>query len=334
MNSNRTGQEIGVSVVLVAYHGDKWLPACLDSLAEASRSRLHLLLVDNTGNSGFDRLGLERFDTEVIETPRPMGFADANNHALTHAARLEAAVLFLNQDTISPAGWIDHCLDCLERDPQLGAVSPLIRTYDGTGWDPSFLACLPSRSVPEPTGDAVQRDWFYNDLAPAPALIVRTDVLRQAGPFDPVFGSYYEDYDLCRRIRALGFRIGFCRSARIQHFSGSTTDTPERERRRMRQIIRNRLLYGLREAGTGRVRRVLKHTLVDLPRNLARGIARTPSSQPPVVTLRAHWDLLQLFGRLVSQRHDEQQWQQYLEAIGWPDRVPGFAATSSVHHPA
>lgn len=318
---------MNVTVLIVAYHGDKWLPACLESLAEASAQRMHLLLVDNSGNSIIDRLDLSSFDVEVIRTPYPMGFAEANNYALIYASHLEESVLFLNQDTISTSGWVDACLRCFDEEEHLGAVSPLIRTYDGSGWDPSFLSCISDPIVLEDSsispGEGI---WFPTVNAPAPALILRTSVLREVGPFDPVFGSYYEDYDLCRRIREAGYVIGFCRSARIHHFSGSSTDSRERELKRMRQIIRNRLLYRLREHGGARWPLLLRHLLVDLPRNLGRGLLRTPSSQPLSVTFQAHLDLLQIAGRLVSRQTDEQAWQAYLAETGWPGQMSAVTA--------
>ena len=320
---------MSVSVILIGYHGDRWLPACLTSLVQASARRLHLVLVDNAGNSSIDTLPLDRFNTEVIRTSEPLGFAEANNFALAEASRLEPIILFLNQDTISPPGWIDECLRSLDDHPRLGAVSPLIRDYSDSGWDPSFLACLdPSQNLAleASEGDDVVR---VNN-APAPALLVRTDVLRESGPFDPIFGSYYEDYDLCRRIRELGYEIGFCREAHIQHYSGSTTTTPERERGRMRQIIRNRIIHELRESGQSRRSQLVRKFALDLPRRLARGLVGTDSSQPLSITLQAYVDVLSLIGRLSSRERDQVAWQEYLDTLNWPECIdtPRVHATS------
>lgn len=279
---------------------------------------LHVLLVDNAGNTIMDELDLTGFDAEVLSTPHPMGFADANNFALTKASHLEDTVLFLNQDTISPTGWIDGCLGALKANPQLGAVSPLIRTYDDKGWDPSFLACLSEEQAAALETEAVEDDVIVTQNAPAPALLVRTDVLMHVGPFDPIFGSYYEDYDLCRRIREEGYKIGFCYSARIRHFSGGSTTTEEQEQRRMRQVIRNRVLYRLREGNAPRWRAVLGWLVQDFPRRLGRGLIGTPSSQPPSVVLKAYWDLVRLGRRVTSAAYDEKMWQRYLDEINWP----------------
>lgn len=310
---------VRVTVLVVAYHGDQWIAPCVNSLVEASSDPLHLLLVDNSGNTTLDTLQLDPFYAEVLKTDQPLGFAEANNTALVGADRLSEFVLFLNQDTISPPGWIDACIACFDADPTLGAVSPLIRTYDDEDWDPSFRSCLPVGVTPEqlpvesPSGDVLK-----TLEVPAPALLVRADVLRRVGPFDPVFGSYYEDYDLCRRIRAAGFTVGFARGSQARHYSGSAVTDRTKELRRMRQILRNRVIHGVRGEARSRPVRIARYALADLPRRLVRGVLRTSSSQPPSVTLGAYRDVVPLLARLSSEERDEAAWHDYLDTLGWP----------------
>ena len=308
---------MSVSVILVAYYGDSWLPDCLGTLPFASRERLHLVLVDNAGNEGLDALDLSRFDVEVVRTPRPMGFAEANNHALVHAGRLDEHVLFLNQDTISPPGWIDGCLAALAADPTLAAVSPCVRTYDAEGWDPAFVACLPDGVGPDDAFDAgAAGEAVGVPAVPAPALLMRTDVLRRTGPFDPIFGSYYEDYDLCRRVRALGYTVGFARAAAVRHFSGSATSDEAKRLRRERQLLRNRAILALREAEGSRAGALLRHA-AGIPRRLGRALAGTASAQRPASVLGAQADLLRVAPRLLSAERDAAAWQAYLDELGW-----------------
>ena len=308
---------MSVSVILVAYHGDRWLPDCLGTLPVASRRRLHLVLVDNAGNETIGQLDLSAFDAEIVQTPRPMGFAEANNYALVHAGHLEDAVLFLNQDTISPPGWIDGCLDALAADARLAAVSPCVRTYDADGWDPAYAACLPDGMAPEVAFDAAAGgETVRVPAVPAPALLMRTDVLRRTGPFDPIFGSYYEDYDLCRRVRALGRTVGFARAAAVRHFSGSATSDEAKRRRRERQILRNRAILDVREARGSRAAALARHA-GGVPRRLARALFSTASAQRPASVLGAQADLLRVAPRLLSARRDAAAWQAYLDGIGW-----------------
>ena len=315
-----------VSVVLVAYYADKWLPGCVETLVDASSERIHLLLVNNAGNTVIESLDLSRFDCEIIDTPHPMGFAEANNYALAHATRLEEVVLFLNQDTLSRPGWIDACSACMKAHSHLGALSPLIRTYEWEGWDVDFLAFVDRSGQSEQLErlDEGVETWFEVEDAPAPALFVRTDILKKIGPFDPIYGSYYEDMDLCLRIRELGFSIGFHRSAEIAHYNGSVTTTREKELKRARQIIRNQAIYKLRQKGVDRLPLMLNILCQDFPRRIVRGILRTSSSKPPSVVLKAYWDILKVRKRLVSAQADKDAWMKYLNDLGWPHSIPGF----------
>jgi GT2 family glycosyltransferase len=43
------------------------------------------------------------------------------------------------------------------------------------------------------------------------------------GPFDETFFLYFEDIDLCRRIRAEGFKLIFFPAVRVIHAGGAST---------------------------------------------------------------------------------------------------------------
>ena len=51
---------------------------------------------------------------------------------------------------------------------------------------------------------------------------------------------------------------------------------------------------------------------------MARSLLRRPGAKPLGPYLAAHWDLLKLMPRLLSERLDRAVWQAYLREIGWP----------------
>ena len=301
-----------VTVFVVGYNSEKWLERCLSTLQTASASTLQLCFVDNHNNPTLGSRNRLDFDVEIVKTPRPMGFADANNFGIGHTRFESDLTVFLNQDTVSNAGWIDTCVDCFASDSSLGILSPGLRTYDMNAWEPNLLTCL-ADSGKSTDSEASGTGVIAVRQVTAAAMVVRTEILEQVGPFDPIFGSYYEDYDLCRRVRNAGYTIGVCLGARVGHFSGSVTSTPEQTRRRMRSLIRNRLIHKVRESGDRRLRVLAGHFAMTLPKILIRGLLRTKSSQPVAATVGAHWDLLKIASRLVSKRRDESDWQLFLQ---------------------
>jgi GT2 family glycosyltransferase len=61
--------------------------------------------------------------------------------------------------------------------------------------------------------------------------MARREALEAVGGFDEGFFLYEEDADLCRRLRAGGWRVVFTPAAKVRHWSGRSMDrTPDRAR--------------------------------------------------------------------------------------------------------
>jgi GT2 family glycosyltransferase len=296
--------------IIIAYNGDAWIPKCLDSYELAQATLPEVLLVDNHFNTIIPNLKTQGLKLSILKTDKPLGFAEANNFALSKASIEQEFIVFLNQDTISKDGWVDKCIDYLKNNPSVGAVSPYIRTYDDRAWDPSFLDCLPSKKV-------IDRKNIKVSFIPAPGMVIRNSVLQQTGPFDPIYGSYYEDYDLCYRISKAGYELAFCGSAEILHYSGSATDTPEKESKRRRVTLRNRAIFRIRTQEVPRLISFLKIMFWEFPQRMLRGILKTPSSQRPNEVLGSWLDLWSISWRLLNKNRDAKLWNVYLEKIGW-----------------
>jgi len=315
---NRVDFSNTVTVVVVAFRGERWLGPCLQSLAKALASG-PLILVDNGEDNHIERLPMDRFNCAVLRTPTAMGFAEANNYALVQCSPSTDTVCFLNQDTISESTWLHQCLEVFARHDDVGAVMPVLRSYDGLGWDEGFLMCARDNAELHRTiQESREISGFYpTQYVTAAAMIVRTEALKAVGPFDPIFGSYYEDFDLCLRLRHAGWRVGVCGEAQVRHFGGSSSGSASAVRKRTTQIIRNRAILRFRDAGRRRLSAIAQYALVEAPRNILRSLLGTPSSQPFQSLVRANLRLLQSFGRLSDARRDDRAWQEYLREIGW-----------------
>src|SRR5690606_12640083 len=138
-------------------------------------------------------------------------------------------------------------------------------------------------------------------------------------PFDPIYGSYYEDYDLCQRLRQHSALLGVCADARVGHYSGSASTTAEAALKRDLNVIRNRVIYEARHGEGRRSTCLLRHFLLDAPRQLLRTLLRRPGAKPLQAVIGAQVSLLRLLPRLLSASRDREQWLAYLASIGWSD---------------
>ena len=314
-----------VTIIIIAFNSDRWIERCLSSLMDCAKRLLSILVVDNGGNGVLRTIKRPgKTNIEIVNTAQSLGFAEANNFALVNGGLEGDYICFLNQDTISPTPWLDACVECLESRPDVGAVIPLIGNYDGTAWDEAFLTCAKAdRELTSRLQQGVLVDLSdLPEFVPVPeitaaAMVVRKEAILKAGPFDPIYGSYYEDYDLCRRIARAGYQVGICTRGRVGHYGGSVTTDRAAYCRRARWITRNRVIYAARWKWSNRPLGLLWYLALEMPRNLARSVLGR-SNVPLVSFLKAHWDLAQLFPRLISERFDGHLWERYLRSLPWP----------------
>lgn len=224
---------VSVAAIVVSYNSAECLPACLDSLRGTGAE---VIVVDNASADGSAAVA-RRHGARVIANAENRGFAAAANQG-ARAATAEF-LLYLNPDAALQAGFAD-LVRTLVDDPQAAAAAGLL--VDGSGRPqvgfslrtlPGFAALafevlLVNRIWPN---NPVNRRYRCLDLpldrpceAEQPAgacLLVRRQALEQVGYWDEGFHPlWFEDVDLCLRLRRAGFRILFCPACRCRHKGG------------------------------------------------------------------------------------------------------------------
>lgn len=228
-----------ISVVIVNWNSGPLLERCVRSIwRHAPEARI--AVADNASEDGspdFEIPGSAA--VHIMRLGRNAGFAAACNAGWRGTE--DAHVLFLNPDTEALAGSVQALADTL-CDPSIWAGGGSLCSPDGR-----HQAGFNVRSFPTPASVAADMllldeiwpgnpwtrryrmlDWDHLSLRdvdqPAAAcLAVRRDVLAKLGGFDETFHpAWFEDVDLCRRIRGAGGRIVFQPRARFIHHGGST----------------------------------------------------------------------------------------------------------------
>jgi GT2 family glycosyltransferase len=162
-----------------------------------------------------------RFPIEIHRNPAPRGFGANHNAAFARASGTHFCVL--NPDIRLAADPFAPLLAALE-DPAVGVVGPLVRGESG-GVEPSFRryptpmfilrkALLGAPAVPEyAIGDApISPDWIGGMF-----MLFRAETYREIGGFDERYFLYYEDVDICARLRHRGYDIRLIPAASVTH---------------------------------------------------------------------------------------------------------------------
>lgn len=242
-----------IAAVVVSYRAPTRAVAAVRALARSRRALDQVLVVDN-GGADAARLGRELPAATVIATTRNLGFAGGANVGLRAALEAGAdAVLLVNDD----AALAPDALEALERAldaPGVGIVAPALVRPDerveslGLSFAPwsGRLRELGRGAVWAPTAAGAPREV---DAASACVLLVARAVLEAVGLFDEGYFFYFEDLDLCLRVRQAGWRV-VVEPRAVAHHEGSAT-IGRRSARRLYLAVRGHLRLGARLGGPG-----------------------------------------------------------------------------------
>jgi GT2 family glycosyltransferase len=233
-----------LSIVIVNYNTKILLHQCLSSLYDQKHPfSFDVIVVDNNSNDGSVDMVMEIFPhVYLIENKENMGFARANNTGLK-MARGEH-VFLLNSDTKMIADALDKLVDFLDRHKEAAVVSPRV-IY------PDFSDQGVARTFPTPINALFGRrtiltrlfpnnryskkylvsrrhgsnEPFQVDWVSGACLMVRRKIIEEIGYLDEKFFMYWEDADLCYRIKQRGWRIYCVPQAKVIHYEGKSSHT-------------------------------------------------------------------------------------------------------------
>jgi GT2 family glycosyltransferase len=194
------------SIVVPAYEDSELTTACVGSLVAAG-GEIEVLVWDNGSapEIGAELHRLEAPAVRVVHAPENYGFALGNNLGFQECAG--DVVVFLNNDTTVPPGWLAPLRTALD-DPEVLGAQPLL-VYP-TGEIQSAGVAFPSTGgLPYaflqgfPVEDAAGLDDLHFHALTGAALALRSaDAVALRG-FDPLFTNGMEDVDLCRRLESM-----------------------------------------------------------------------------------------------------------------------------------
>jgi GT2 family glycosyltransferase len=199
-----------MDAIVVSHNSERELHGLLSSPPVRTAFE-RIVVVDNASEDGSAALAREH-GAEVIARPSNVGFGAAVNGAARHVRGSAFAVL--NPDIRLRDSAVVARLAARLADPRVAIVAPALELPDGSIQDSA-------RAVPNPLTLAVRRQrdvrrgWMawehvkYVDWVVGAFMVIRRAAFDAVGGFDPGYFLYFEDVDLCVRLRRAGWKIAF-----------------------------------------------------------------------------------------------------------------------------
>jgi len=240
---------VKLSIIIVNYNARDFLKQCLNSLYESiCRLSFEIIVVDNHSDDDSCAMIKREFpQVRLIENSRNTGFAGGNNVGISAARGLY--ILLLNSDTKVIGDALEKMVIFLDEHPEVAVVTSRL-VY------PDFSDQGVARTFPTPMNALfgrrslltrlfpnnkysrkylVSRSYisdvpFEIDWVSGACLMARKGVMEEVGLLDEKFFMYWEDADLCLRIKKKGWLIFCVPEARVIHYEGKSTKRKSRSR--------------------------------------------------------------------------------------------------------
>ena len=239
------------SIIIVNYNTKELLENCIVSLMEnLNKNDYEIIIVDNNSTDGSVEMLEKEFSQKVkiIKNKNNIGFGAANNQGSKLAK--EKYLFFLNSDTLVKYNIFNEIKDEFESNGDYGVIAPKLILENGEeqsfayGNFPTLTSLMKEKifkSIKQ-TEKKVETDWVSGA-----AMIVRKRLYDKVGGFDEKFFMYFEDIDLCKKIRNLGNKIVVQKNISLIHLGGKSINK-NKERKKVYYESQNyffKKYYGL-----------------------------------------------------------------------------------------
>lgn len=244
-------KKLPVSVIIVSFNTRELTKKALQALYNSSKLPEQVIVVDNNSQDRSAQMVREEFPQALlVESKENLGFAKGNNLGIKTFAN-QPYVWLLNSDTETGKNSLERLVDYMENHPELGAIGPQMiypnkELQSVGGFFPSvtnvfyylipLIFLLPKlwrrklKSIaifPQP----IPEDGIELDYVTGAAVLLRRQALQQVGLMPEDYFMYFEETDMCFRMKELGWKMRVINCEPVMHVYGGSFKTKYDPRR-------------------------------------------------------------------------------------------------------
>jgi GT2 family glycosyltransferase len=228
-----------LTIIIINYNTKELLKKCLDVLnVKNIPENYNIIVIDNNSPDGSADMAQKiPGHFEVVRLKENKGFPCAANTGIKKS--LSEYYMILNSDTEVKQIQLAEMLKFMEDNPEIGAMTPFQfnnKNESQLAWGrfPTFTSEI-GRKILQDALDKGKK-WAHRKLSKlkepffvhwvaGSTMFLRNAALKEAGLFDEKFFIFFEDIDLCTRIRQSGWKIAVFPGIRAIHHRGESAKT-------------------------------------------------------------------------------------------------------------
>lgn len=239
-----------VSIITINYNESEVTLDLLQSIRGLTYPNYEIIVVDNASpNDNPDSIKEKYPEVNLIKSKENLGFAGGNNLGVKQAKG--DYLLFINNDTIVPKGFIEPLVETLQEDKTIGMVSPKIKFH----WDPTLIQYAGYTPMSHWTirnnsiGYHQKDDGDFDKAGETQsihgaAMMVPKIVVENVGMMTEIYFLYYEEHDWAEMVKRAGYKIYYQPKSHILH--KESVSTGKFSPLKTYYISRNRILFARR----------------------------------------------------------------------------------------
>ena len=190
-----------LTIIINTFNSDNKIYSCLDSI----NPDFKILVIENSVNLEFKRTIEKKYPNVLcVIAGKNLGYAKGNNLGLSKVKTQFA--LILNPDTLVEKNSIDNFFKTASKYKDFSIIGPAIQEES----------------------DIEKLKNIHNiievDRVKGFAMFLNIDQFQDIGFFDDNFFIYFEEIDLCRRLKKLNKKMYLDPEIKISHIGGSSHD--------------------------------------------------------------------------------------------------------------
>lgn len=227
-----------ISIIIINYNTSELTHNCVESILEHEYNKsIEFIIIDNASNNNdfenLEKLTLKFENLKLIKSKINLGFAAGNMYGYQFASG--DYIAFINSDVLFTSPVLDKLKNFIIENPNAGVCGPQIlnsdlqettsfRHFEGVRYKLFGKKFLEATSPAKPSLLKKYEKPIAVDFIIGSFMFFNLEAFKKIGGFDCNTFLYYEETDICFRLKKIGYSTYFIPSLQYIHLEGKSSN--------------------------------------------------------------------------------------------------------------